>query len=40
MSAQLHFAEYTLTLHLFLQGFEGLINIIVANENLHAVYPS
>src|SRR5262249_5993953 len=32
---QLHFSEHPLALHFFLQGPEGLINIIVANEDLH-----
>jgi hypothetical protein len=36
MAAELHFAEYALTLHLFLQRLEGLVDIIIANENLHA----
>ena len=39
MAAQFHFAKYALPLHLFLEGLEGLINIIVANENLHAEIP-
>ncbi len=37
MATQLHFAENTFPLHLFLQGLERLINIVVPNENLHAV---
>src|SRR5208283_5536121 len=36
MAAQLHFAENALTLHLLLERLEGLIDIVVANENLHA----
>src|SRR6185369_2490604 len=36
MTAELHLAENALTLHLFLQRLEGLIDIIVANEYLHA----
>jgi hypothetical protein len=36
MTAELHLAEDALTLHLFLQRLEGLIDIVVANENLHA----
>ncbi len=36
MTAELHFAENTLTLHLLLQHLEGLIDIVIANENLHA----
>ena len=34
-TAELHFPEYPFALHFFLQGSEGLINIIVANEDLH-----
>jgi hypothetical protein len=33
--AQLHLAEDTLALHLFLQRFESLIDIVIADENLH-----
>src|SRR5712664_2575401 len=36
MPAKLHFAENALALHLLLQRLEGLIDIIVADENLHA----
>src|SRR5581483_1479358 len=36
MAAELHLAEDALTLHLFLQRLEGLIDIVIANENLHA----
>src|SRR5882672_4885308 len=35
IAAQLHFSEYPFALHFFLQGSEGLIDIIVANEDLH-----
>jgi hypothetical protein len=35
--AELHLAEDTFALHLPLQRFEGLIDIVIANENLHAV---
>ena len=35
ITAELHFSEYPFALHFFLQGSEGLINIIVANEDLH-----
>ena len=35
MAAKLHFAENPLALHLLLERFEGLIDIVVANENLH-----
>ena len=37
MLAELHLAEDAFALHLFLQHLEGLINIVVADENLHAV---
>ena len=36
MAAKLHFAENALALHLLLQRFQGLIDIIVANKYLHA----
>jgi hypothetical protein len=36
MAAELHLAEDTLALHLFLQRLQGLVNVIVADENLHA----
>jgi len=36
MRAELHFAEDTLALHLLLQHLEGLVDIVVTNENLHA----
>src|SRR5271157_2598160 len=37
MSAKLHFAEDSLTLHLLFQRFEGLIDIVVANKYLHGL---
>jgi hypothetical protein len=36
MTTQFHFAENTLALHLLFERFQGLVDIIVANENLHA----
>jgi hypothetical protein len=36
MAAELHLAEDTLALHLLLQRLEGLIDIVIADENLHA----
>jgi hypothetical protein len=36
MTAELHLAENALALHLLLQRLEGLIDIVVADENLHA----
>src|SRR3974390_2020664 len=38
MAAQLHFAEKALALHLLLQRPEGLVDIVVADENLHAAF--
>jgi len=38
MAAQLHFAEHALALHLLLQHFEGLIDIVVTDEDLHAAF--
>ncbi|MBV8568411.1 MAG: hypothetical protein JO273_23455 [Methylobacteriaceae bacterium] len=40
MAAQLHFSEDALALHLLLKGFEGLIDVVVAHENLQAVILS
>ena len=37
MPAEFHFAKDALALHLSLQRLEGLIDIVVANENLHVV---
>ena len=36
MAAELHLAEDALALHLLLQHPEGLVNIVVTDENLHA----
>ena len=36
MAAELHLAEDALALHLLLQHLEGLVDIVVADENLHA----
>src|SRR5207253_4480208 len=38
MAAELHLAENALTLHLFLQRLEGLVDVIVTDENLHAAF--
>ncbi|BDV33629.1 hypothetical protein SS37A_11580 [Methylocystis iwaonis] len=35
MAAQLHLAEDAFALHLLLQRLQSLIDIVVANENLH-----
>jgi hypothetical protein len=40
MAAEFHLAEYALALHLLLQHPEGLVDIVVADENLHAVCSS
>src|SRR4029453_7856328 len=36
VAAKLHLAENPLSLHLFLQRLVGLVNVVVANKNLHA----
>ena len=36
MPAELHLAENPLALHLLFQRLEGLVDIVVPNENLHA----
>src|SRR5258707_15801210 len=36
MAAELHLAEDALALHLLLQHLEGLVDIVVTDENLHA----
>jgi hypothetical protein len=38
MAAQLHLAKDALALHLFLQHLEGLIDIVVTDENLHVAF--
>jgi hypothetical protein len=38
VAAQFHFAKDALALHLLFQGFEGLVDVIVANENLHVIH--
>src|SRR3954464_13072547 len=40
VAAELHLAENPLALHLLLQRLEGLIDIVIANENLHAASSS
>lgn len=35
MAAQLHLAKYTLALHLLFQSAQGLIDIVVADVNVH-----
>jgi len=37
MATKLHFAENTLALHLFLKHLERLADIVVADQNLHAL---
>src|SRR5665213_825090 len=36
VTAELHLAEDALTLHLLLQRLEGSIDVVIADENLHA----
>jgi hypothetical protein len=36
VTAELHLAENALSLHLFLQRLEGLVDVVVTDENLHA----
>jgi hypothetical protein len=38
MLAELHLAEKAFALHLLLQRPEGLIDIVVTDENLHVVF--
>ena len=38
MLAELHFAEKAFALHLLLQRPEGLVDIVVTDENLHVVF--
>jgi len=38
MAAELHFSEDALALHLLFQHFEGLVDIVVSDENLHAAF--
>jgi hypothetical protein len=40
MAAELHLAEDALALHLLLQHPERLVDIVVADENLHSHYLS
>jgi hypothetical protein len=40
MAAEFHLAEYALALHLLLQHLEGLVDIVVTDENLHAAFLS
>ena len=40
MHVALHFTEAAFTLHLLLQGFERLIDIVVADKNLNQGYLS
>ena len=39
VTAKLHFAEDALALHLLLERLQRLIDVVVANQNLHAFYP-
>ena len=40
MLAESHLAEEAFALHLFLQSPEGLVDIVVTNENLQVVFLS
>jgi hypothetical protein len=40
VTAELHLAENAFALHLLLQRLEGLVDIVIANENLHAASSS
>ncbi len=37
VTAQLHFPENAFPLHLFLQRLQRLVNVVIADENLHLV---
>jgi hypothetical protein len=39
MSTELHFAEEALALHLLLQRLEGLVDIVITDENLQRAAP-
>ena len=39
MIAKFHFTEDAFALHLFLERFERLVNIVVANKYLHELNP-
>jgi len=38
VAAKLHLAKDALALHLLLQHFESLVDIVVTDENLHVVF--
>jgi hypothetical protein len=38
MLAKFHLAKEAFALHLLLQRLEGLVDIVVTDENLHAVF--
>ena len=38
MAAELHLAKDALALHLLLQHFESLVDIVITNENLHVAF--
>jgi hypothetical protein len=38
VTVQLHLAKDALALHLLLQNLKGLVDIVVAYENLHSVF--
>src|SRR5262249_44858807 len=39
VAAELHLAEDALALHLLLQRLESLVDVVVADKNLHASFP-
>jgi hypothetical protein len=40
MLLELHFPKHTLALKFFLQGAHGLIDIVVADADLHVVFTT
>jgi hypothetical protein len=38
MAAEFHLAEDALTLHFLFERLQGLVDVVVANENLHACF--
>jgi hypothetical protein len=38
IAPQLHFPEHPFALHFFLQGPEGLVDIVIANDDLHGLF--
>ena len=40
MLLKLHFTKHTLALKFFLQGAQRLIDVVIANTNLHVVFTT